>query len=58
MTLGYRAENPRISLYYIVNRRLKHTRPQHMVYKLKMIFGSGFQFAAVLHTIHSQQSNI
>ena len=28
----------------IENQRLKRTHAQHMVYQLKMIFGSGFQF--------------
>ena len=32
------------------NQKLKRTRAQHMVYKLKTIFENGFQFAAY-HTI-------
>ena len=41
------------SFVFIENRRLKHARAQHMVYQLKMIFGSGFQLAAY-HTFTSK----
>ena len=33
-------------LAFIEYQRLKHARAQHKVYQLKIIFESGFQFAA------------
>ena len=43
----------RLVFIIIENQRLKRARAQHMGYQLKMIFGSGSQFAAY-HTFTSK----